>query len=291
MGTLTTKAKIQGALRYSGRNPYLGWGLGIILTLMLVSGAGALLVDTGRVDPLSVTPNQPPGKELPLGSDNNGRDLMAVMIVGTPLTLRIGLLAGAVATTAATALALTSAYYGGAIDTVTRTVIDALLTVPVLLVLVIISSMIQGTITVDILALVVASLSWMGPARMIRAQVLTMREKAYVQVARLSGVSGLGIVFREIMPNLIPYLGASFVSAVSSAILAAIGLEALGLGSHNSATLGVTIYYAITYGAMLREMWWWWVPPIIIIVFIFVGLFLITMGLDEIANPRVRRHR
>jgi peptide/nickel transport system permease protein len=214
---------------------------------------------------------------------------MAVMIVGTPLTLRIGLLAGTVATTVATVLALTSAYYGGIVDTVSRIVIDALLTVPVLLVLVLISSMIQRTITVDILALVVASLSWMGPARMIRSQVLSMREQAYVQIAKLSGVSGLGIIFYEIMPNLIPYLGACFVSAVSSAILAAIGLEALGLGSHNSATLGITIYYAITYGAMLREMWWWWVPPIVIIVLIFVGLFLITMGLDEIANPRARR--
>lgn len=261
----------------------------MLFALVLFSAIGGLIIDPSRVDPLSVMPNMPPSKELLLGSDNNGRDLMAVMIVGTPLTLRIGLLAGAIATTAATIIAMTSAYYGGIVDGVIKVIVDALLTLPTLLVLVVISSAIEGAITVNILALVVASLSWMGPARMIRSQVLSMREQAYVQIARLNGVSSLRIVFLEIMPNLIPYLGSSFVSAVSSAILTSIGLEALGLGSHGAATLGMTIYYAIQYGAMLREMWWWWMPPIFIIVLIFVGLFFTTAGLDEIANPRARR--
>jgi peptide/nickel transport system permease protein len=110
-----------------------------------------------------------------------------------------------------------------------------------------------------------------------------------VKIARLSGLRGLEIVVKEMMPNLIPYIAASLVSTISSAILACIGLEALGLGPMNSPTLGMTIYWAIFYSAIMFGMWWWWAPPIIIIAILFVGLFLVATGVDEIANPRVRR--
>ena len=91
------------------------------------------------------------------------------------------------------------------------------------------------------------------------------------------------------LPNLLPYLAASFVGAVSSAIMAAVGLEALGLGPQTDPTLGMTIFWCIYYGAILRGMWWWWVPPMAAISYVFIGLFMIASGLDELANPRLRR--
>jgi peptide/nickel transport system permease protein len=139
------------------------------------------------------------------------------------------------------------------------------------------------------MALVVASLAWMWPTRTIRSQVLSLRERNFVMVARLSGMNGLEIIARELIPNLLPYLAASFVTAVGSAILATIGLEALGLGPQNEPTLGMTIYWSLYYTSVLRGMWWWWGPPIGIIILTFVGLFLLTMGLDQIANPKLRR--
>jgi peptide/nickel transport system permease protein len=137
--------------------------------------------------------------------------------------------------------------------------------------------------------LIIASLAWMYPTRTIRSQVLTLRERAFVEVARLSGFNHLEIIFKELLPNLLPYLAASFVGAVSAAVLAAIGLEALGLGPQTEPTLGMTIFWSIYYGALLRGMWWWWAPPVAIIILIFIGLFLVSAGLDEIANPRLRR--
>jgi len=123
----------------------------------------------------------------------------------------------------------------------------------------------------------------------IRSQVLTMRERAYVQVARRSGMNTPEILVRELLPNLFPFLAASFVSAVFGAILFSIGLEALGLGPQNEPTLGMTIYWSIRFNALLRGMWWWWVPPIALLATLFFGLLLLTIGLDEIANPRLRR--
>ncbi len=144
-------------------------------------------------------------------------------------------------------------------------------------------------ISVNTMALVIASLAWRQPTRIIRAQVLTMRERAYVQVARRSGMNTLEIIGRELLPNLFPFLAASFVGAVFGAILFSIGLEALGLGPQNQPTLGMTIYWSLRFGALLRGMWWWWMPPIVVLVVLFFGLLLLTIGLDEIANPRLRR--
>jgi peptide/nickel transport system permease protein len=144
------------------------------------------------------------------------------------------------------------------------------------------------TITLDNMALLLALFAWPGPTRLIRSQVLSLRERGYVQMARLSGASTFDIMFKEMMPNLLPYLAASFTGNVSGNILAATGLEALGLGPTRIPTLGMTIFYAIRAAAILRGMWWWWGFPILMLVIIFSGLFLIAVGLDEIANPRLR---
>jgi peptide/nickel transport system permease protein len=211
------------------------------------------------------------------------------MIAGTPLTLWIGLVGGMMGLLIGTVLAFVSGYYGGVVDSVIKSIVDVGLTVPSLLVLIIIAVSLRQGLTVNEMALVVGSLAWMWPARTIRSQVLTLRERAWVQMAQLSGMNGPEIIVREMIPNLAPYLASALAGAVASAILAAIGLEALGLGPMNSPTLGMTIYWAIYYSAVLQGMWWWWVPPIVILIVLFVGLFLVATGLDEIANPRLRR--
>src|SRR5258706_66842 len=133
-----------------------------------------------------------------------------------------------------------------------------------------------------------ALFAWPGPTRLIRAQVLTLRERGYIQMARLSGASTFAIMFKEMLPNMLPYLAASLVGNISGAILASTSLEALGLGPTRIPTLGMTIYYCIQGAGILRGMWWWWGFPIIVLIIIFTGLFLIAVGLDEVANPRLR---
>jgi peptide/nickel transport system permease protein len=108
-------------------------------------------------------------------------------------------------------------------------------------------------------------------------------------MARLNGMKGTGIIFRELIPNLLPYLGASLVGATTGAIFASVGLAALGLGPQRDPTLGVTIYWVMTQNAFVRGMWWWAAMPVIVIALIFIMLFFISSGLDELANPRVRR--
>ena len=278
-----------GFLQYVNRNRQLAVGLTFLGLLALFVIFGHLLYDVSKDRPLSVVPARPPSAEYPLGTDSQGRDMLAVMIAGTPLTLYMGLVAGFLGVAIGTILAFAGAYYGGLVDAIVRGVVDVGLTIPTFLVLIIVAISIHTAMTIEQMALVVAAIAWLFPTRTIRSQVLTMRERAYVHVARLSGASGLKIIFFELMPNLLPYLAATLVGAVASAVLASLGLEALGLGAVDSPTIGMTIYWVIFYGALLQGMWWWFLPPIVVVVMLFMGLFGLSAGLDEWANPRTRR--
>jgi peptide/nickel transport system permease protein len=271
------------------RHPHLSAGLILIAFVVALGPVGSLFVDTDRARVATAAVDLAPSAEHPLGTDSVGRDVLAVIVAGTPLTLRVGLVAGAVGLAIGALLGFVAGYFGGWIDTLIKSAADILLTVPGLLFLIVIATTLRSAVSVDMMALVIASLAWMVPTRTVRSQVLSLRERAYVQVARLSGMSDLEIIGRELLPNLLPYLAASFVAAVSSAVLASIGLEALGLGPQNEPTLGMTIYWCIYYASLLRGLWWWWAPPVVIIILIFIGLFLVSMGLDRIANPRLRK--
>jgi len=226
--------------------------------------------------------------EHPLGTENSGRDMLALMIIGAPNSLMVGVVAAAVGMSVGILLGFTAGFMGGWVDDIIRLASDVTVTIPALMVLIVIQSLIDQ-VTVRDMALLISLFTWPSPTRLIRAQVLSMRESGYVQMAKLSGSSTFDIMFKEMMPNLMPYLAASYIGNAAGAILAAVGLEALGLGPQRIPTLGGTIFFAIESSALLRGMWWWWGLPTLILSIIFIGLLLINLGLDEIANPRLRQ--
>ncbi|MCI0399060.1 MAG: ABC transporter permease [Chloroflexi bacterium] len=276
-------------------------GAFLILMVVLVEILGPLFWDASMANTASAPLNLPPfwveetqGFGLgqpdlahPLGTESNGRDMLALLIVATPRSLRVGLIAAGIGMTVGIILGFTAGFLGGRVDNLIRILSDAFITIPALAVLIVISALVRQ-VTVENMALLLALFAWPGPTRLIRAQVLSMRERGYVQMARLSGASSFAIMFKEMMPNLLPYLAASFTGNVSIRILEATSLEALGLGPTRIPTLGMTIFYAIRAAAIIRGMWWWWGFPIFMLIVIFSGLFLMTIGLDEIANPRLR---
>ena len=194
-----------------------------------------------------------------------------MITTGTLLTLRIGLIAGFIGVVIGATLAFVAAYYGGWVDSLVRGVVDVGLTVPSLMVLIVVAADAREGMTVNQMALVIASLAWLYPARTIRSQVLTLRERAYVQIARMSGTSGPGIIVKELLPNLLPYIMASLVGSVSAAILASIGLDVLGLGVFEAPTLGMTLYWVNFTGAVINGWWWWWLAPIVVVGILFIS--------------------
>ncbi|HMR33107.1 MAG TPA: ABC transporter permease [Geminicoccaceae bacterium] len=275
-------------LRRRQVNGMLIAGIAIIVLVALIGYVGPFLVDIRLADVGAAIPGLPPSWEHPLGTEVQGRDVLALLVLGTPQTLKIGLIAGVVGLAVGVVLGLASGYFGGWTDTVIRLVTDVFLTIPTLAILIVVASMVR-VLSIEGMALIVASLAWMGPTRTIRSQMLTLRERRYVQLARLSGMSHFEIIFTEIMPNLIPFIAATLVLSVSTGILAAIGLEVLGLGPSHIPSLGMLIFWSQFYDALFRGMWWWLLPPIVVLVLIFAGLFMISAGLDRISNPRLRK--
>ncbi len=284
----TTMRRAKAVVLYILRTPKLLLGMALLGSLLLLSALGPLFIDIDDSRSISVPSNQPPSTKYPLGTTSGGRDMLAVLVVGTPQTLRMGLLAGIVGVTLGASLGLIAGYYGGRIDMVISTATDTMLTIPPLAILLVVAASVR-TMSVDNMAIIIALLSWMFTARTIRAQVLSLREQPYVHMARLAGLRDIRIIFEEIMPNILPIAAASFVGATSGAILAGIGLEVLGLGPQRVPTLGMTIYWAQLYSALIRGLWWWWLPPIIVLIVLFVGLFLVSAAMDEFVNPRLRR--
>ena len=251
---------------------------------------GMIISDREMAEPISGPPYAPPSSEYLLGTDAQGRQMLPLMVWGVPLTLRMGLIAGSLGLLIGTILGFTAGFFGGITDTIIRSASDIVLTIPALAVLVVVASTISADgLSVESMAFIIAALAWMWPTRTIRAQVLSMRERDYVDVARLSGLNNFEIIVKELMPNLLPYLASSFVGAVAAAILAAIGLEALGLGPQHQPTLGMTIFWANYFGAVMSGWWWWYAPPIFLLIWLFVTLYAIAAGLDQWANPRLRK--
>ena len=277
-------------LRYFRRNWSLVIGLLIILSLVAFTIIGFLTIDVKEAYPLAAKPRQPPSAVYPLGTDFFGRDLYAAMVVGMWQTALIGVLAGALGTFIGVALGFISAYFGGLLDSGIKGLCQILTPIPVFLIQVVIAgSLDKRSVTIYTMALIVVLLAWMGPTLVIRSQVLSMKERQFVSVAKLSGLGDMGIIFGEIMPNLLPFIAAAFVGQVFSAVFASFYLAVVGLGPLREPLLGNTIWAAQTQGAFFNGWWWWPIAPAVAMVLILSSLALINMGLDELANPRVRR--
>ena len=284
-------------------NPWLDPKLVVGALLLLAIGLSGLvgrvawdveMVYTGSA-PLKLPPigfenlrRQAGVAEHPLGTDGAGRDMLALLVVGAPNTLLVGLVASTLGMGLGIVLGFTAGFLGGRIDDVVRVGADVMITIPPLLILVVVQASF-GDVSLTLMALLIAGFVWQSPTRLIRAQVLSMRESGYVRMARLSGASSADIMFREMLPNLVPYLFGSFIASATTAIVTAVGLEVLGLGPQRVPTLGRIIYEAIESGALIQNLWWWWGLPTLLLALIFVALLLINIGLDEVANPRLRK--
>lgn len=271
----------------------------IILSITLMGIIGQFFWDTELAYTGSSPLNLPPfgfegirGKlgliSHPLGTENSGRDMLALLIVGAPNTLIIGVVAAVIGMSVGILLGFTSGYLGGRVDDVIRLISDVTITIPALMILVVINALLRQ-IDIITMALLIALFIWPSPTRLIRSQVLSMKQSGYIKMAKLSGASNFHIMFKEMLPNLIPYLFGSFIAGTTGAILAAVGLETLGLGPQRVPTLGGIIYDAINSAALFRNMWWWWLSPTILLAAMFVGLLLINLGLDQVSNPRLRK--
>ncbi|TFG70094.1 MAG: ABC transporter permease [Anaerolineales bacterium] len=283
------KSRLIEVLHYLKRNTNLAIGLSMLAILLLFTLIGSFVIDPDNAYPGSVRAARPPSLEFPFGTDGQGRDLLTVAVMGTWVTLQIGFIASGLGLSLGIFLGFVSAYYGGKVDLVIRWLVDVFMTIPGFLILIVLAAVLGGRVSTVGTGLIISIFLWAGSARVVRAQVLSLRERQFVLMAKLSGLTNMEIIIEELMPNLLPFLGAQLIGSVMSAVYQSSGLAILGLGNLREPQLGTTLYWMQSQGALVRGIWWWIAVPVFFLCWAFVMLYLISSGMDELANPRLRR--
>lgn len=235
----------------------------------------------------SFIPFDPGSAAHPFGTTALGEDVLSQLLWGTRLSLLVGLLAGAIATLISVVVGLVAGYAGGAVDEVLSTVTDIFLVIPGLPLLIIIAAYVNVEGVLPII-FVIAVTGWAWGARVLRAQTLSLRNRDFVQAARVVGEGGFRIVFAEILPNMLPLIAANFFGAALFAVLSEAGLEFLGLGDVGIVTWGTMLYWAQTNQAFLLNQWAWMIAPGVCIALLGTTFALLNFAIDEIANPKLR---
>jgi len=241
--------------------------------------------------PLSVgsfKPLLPPSQEHFLGTDILGRDVLGEVLHGLRYSFSIGIIAGTISTAIGIIVALMAGYKGGIYDTILRTATDMMLVIPMWPIMATLAAYLRF-MSIYTMALLLAVFTWPWAARTIRSQVMSLKERPYIDLAKTTDLRDIEITFEEILPNVLPYLGAGFATAVVGAIIAETALEMVGLGPGNIQTLGTLIQWAINFGAVVMGNWLILAAPILFLVLVFISFNLINIGLDEAYNPRLKK--
>ncbi len=274
-------------LRLLTRNTAGLIGLIGVLFIVVVSFIGPMVVppaDTADVSNIYSGPTA----EHPLGTDFQGRDNLTQLIYGGKDIIIIAVIAGVLTVLIAVVVGSVAAFMGGRVDGVLREVINVWLTIPQFPLLAILATLLRLS-NVALLSVIIAVLSWPSLALQVRAQMLSLRKREYVEAATLLDLGTAHIILREMVPNIAPFLAISLIFAMTSAIYQQTGLVFLGLVPFSSANWGVTISLAYAKGAHFQaDSAWSLLAPVVAIVFFQLALVSLSRSLEEVFNPRLR---
>jgi len=283
----TAVSRTGGFLRTLRRSPAGLVGMIIVAVLILIALIGPLFTPTLLADTNSILmPAGTPGHLL--GTDNEGKDVLIQMIDGGAPVIFIGLFAAAISMVISIILGSLAAYFGGPFNSGVLAASDLFLTVPQIILL----AVLGATFKLDspiLLALIIGILSWPVMTLAIRSQVLSLKEREFIEAGRLLDLGTARVVFVEILPNMASYILMNFVIGVTNAIYALVGLYVLGLAPLTGSNWGIMLNRAIIAGAIFNDASLAFVlSPIVAIVLLMVGLVMTTRSLEEILNPRLR---
>lgn len=282
--------------RLSAWRRFLRYRMGVLGLVMLASIILAALIAPwitpydpyDIVDATTSDVLAPPSPEHLLGQDDAGRDVLSSVIYGARISLTVGFAASVIIVSLGSTVGMLSGYLGGRTDVILMRITDAILVIPSLpLMLVIIAVAGRGLTNI---ILVIGFLTWTYMARVVRAQVLSVKERHYILRARAIGVGHLGIMINHILPQVLPVIFAEAILDVSYAILSEATLSFLGLGDPTLISWGSMLNRAFLRGAVTRGAWWYLLPPGIALALVTLGLTLLGNSLQEIVNPRLRTH-
>ncbi|HEX5562324.1 MAG TPA: ABC transporter permease [Nocardioidaceae bacterium] len=264
-------------------------GLVLLVAFILVALLAPVLADSQGLEVTRATGGvlEPPSLHYPLGTDDNGRSILTLLIWGSRISLFVGLSATVISMVIGTFMGLMSGFFEGRSAALLFRVTEWFLVIPFLPLAIVLASVL-GRSLLNI-AIVIGVTSWPGTALLIRSQTLSVKERPYLERARVLGAGRWHQMTRHVLPNVMPMVFANTTLTVAIAILSETTLSFLGLGDPTRVSWGSMLEDAFSVGAMTTGAWWFIVPPGVCVVLVVLAFTLVGQALEEVLNPRLRR--
>jgi peptide/nickel transport system permease protein len=233
----------------------------------------------------------PPSLRHPFGTNSRGQDIFWWMSFAVRNSLYLGILTAVVSRVIAVLVGLTAGYRGGVIDKLLMSINDSFVVMPVLPILILLGFLIRGSINITTLALLLGIFGWPWDARLIRAQVLSLKERSFTRTAVYSGTAAFRITMTEHLPFVLPVVFATTINNMIWSIGTEVTLGILGLSDVMSPSLGSTIFWANSHQALISGIWWWLAAPVFVSIVLFLGLYFLFSSVNEYIDPRTRLRR
>jgi peptide/nickel transport system permease protein len=267
-------------------------GLGILTAAVVMAVAAPLLANSAGLHAVNTTGNPAwanPSKFGPLGTDHLGRSIMTQFIWGARISLLVGLAATVLAMLIGSVVGIVAGFFGGWFEAVLMRLTEWFLVIPFLPLAIVLAAILGPS--VENIILVIGITSWPFPARLIRSQVLTLKERLYVDRSRALGASNWHLMTRHVLPNVSGLIIANTTLTVPVAILSETTLSFLGLGDPSRASWGKMLQEGFAAGALTQQAWWYYAPPGLGIMLVVLAFTLCGQALEEVLDPRLRDQR
>ncbi|HTT92242.1 MAG TPA: ABC transporter permease [Acidimicrobiales bacterium] len=273
-------------LYFALRNKKLMFGLTVELVFVVLAVFGP---EIAPFDPNKFVgpPDHAPSGRYLLGTTYFGQDVFSQLFYGLRDSYLVGFLGALFAAIVGMAIGFTAGYRGGVLDEVLQVFTNIVVMIPSLVLLIVISAYLK-TRGVLFEGVFIGVTTWPWVARAVRAQTFTLRERDFVDLAKLSGRRATSIIMKDIAPNMASYLFLVLILLFGSSILLAANFDFLGLGPTNTISLGTMMNQSMLWDALQLHVWWWFIPPGVVITVIVAALLIANVGLDEVFNPRLR---
>lgn len=266
----------------------------IAFVFLLAIGIMTLLSFVSPYDPertFKVPADMPPSLEHLFGTSSRGQDVFWWMAFAVRNSLFLGLMTAIISRVIAILVGLTAGYRGGWIDRALMSINDSFVVMPILPVLILLSFLLRSSMSLVMLAFILGLFGWPWDARLIRAQVLSLKERAFTQTAFYSGTGTLQISLNEHLPFVLPVVFATTINNMLWSIGMEVTLSVLGLSNVTFPTLGTGIFWANQHQALVAGVWWWLAAPVVVAIVLFLGLYLLFSSVNEYIDPRTRLRR
>jgi len=266
------------------------FSFGVLVIILIL----ALLSNISPYDPTlwNVVPRDlKPSAQHWLGTDSNGQDIFWQATFAVRNSLIISLIAGLVSRVIAILVGMIAGYKGGFTDRVLMFIGDGLLVIPLFLIMVMLAMLVRQFMNLVVLGLLLSAFGWAWDARLIRSEILSLRERDFTKTAILSGTGTLKLVLNEYMPFAMPLIFSTLINNISWAIGLEMTLAILGLVNLNIPTLGTMLNWALFYQSILLGRWWWILTPVVLSLLLFIALYWLSVSISEYLDPRTRIQR